>query len=130
MRDARPPLRARADAQDMTTIDHLDDAVKMMFPHGISNAYPESLLADYGFPRSAQWRSRLTLTNLSAVIDRDFDTLDAWQDARDQDSAIDIIYSSVTAGRYHMPPWIIADILDPLTGQPKPRDGTQTYWAA
>jgi hypothetical protein len=29
-------------------------------------------------------------------------------------------------GNYHLPPWLVLFVLDPETGQPKPRSGTQT----
>jgi hypothetical protein len=29
-------------------------------------------------------------------------------------------------GRYHLAPWVVLFVLDPETGKPKPRNGTQT----
>lgn len=41
-------------------------------------------------------------------------------------SEITSLMGMCEAGHYHVPPWLIAFILDPLTGEPSPRQGTHT----
>jgi hypothetical protein len=45
-------------------------------------------------------------------------------------SEVTMMASKCEAGRYHIPPWVIAYVLDPDTGRPLPREGVQTGRAA
>lgn len=99
MRRHIAPLAALADAQSIEKITYLDDVPRLMFPHSIYKAYPEHLTVDHDFPRLTQWLSRFTLNDLSPVIAGEFETFDAWQDALDENTAIDIIHSSGTTGK-------------------------------
>jgi hypothetical protein len=99
MRDTLPPLKAMADAQGIPAIETIDDAALLLFPHSIYKSYPARLLDEYKFPQLTQWLSRLTLVDLSPLENRAFDSIDAWLEALDADTELEIRHSSGTSGQ-------------------------------
>jgi len=43
---------------------------------------------------------------------------------------VTMIASMCSEGHYHIPPWVVAYVLDPDSGEPRPREGVQTGRAA
>jgi hypothetical protein len=99
LRDRLPPLAALADAQGIDGIDSIEAVAPLLFPHSIYKSYPERLLIEGDFARLTRWLSRLTANDLSPLEGARFPTMDAWMDAIDRHTAVDIYHSSGTTGR-------------------------------
>ena len=104
LKDQIGPLGALASAQKITSIESLDDAAALLFPHTIYKTYPEELLLTGQYGKMTEWLSRLTTLDLSAVASQDFETMDDWMDALDLQTDMDICHSSGTTGRLSFHP--------------------------
>lgn len=97
--DRLPPLAALAKQQAVGEIASLDDASRLLYPHGFFKSYPEPLLLEGDYPAMTEWLSRLTVSDLSAVRGRHFERMDDWLDALDHDGPLEMYHSSGTTGR-------------------------------
>jgi hypothetical protein len=110
MRDAIPPLKALADAARLTGIDALEDVVPILFPHSYYKSFPQQWVHEGRHALLTEWLSRLSLADLSGVAGQSYDTVDAWMDALDAGTGIDITHSSGTSGALSLYPRGKADV--------------------
>ena len=96
LRDALPPLTALANATGTREIARIGDVAALLFPHSLFKSYPHSLLDDLRFPELTEWLSRLTLVDLSPVKGREFEAIDHWLDALDNETELAVLTSSGT----------------------------------
>ena len=99
LRGPLPPLAALASTQNITDIASLDAAASLLYPHDFFKTYPEQLLIEGNFAPMTGWLSRLTVSDLSSVQDRNFTTMDDWLDALDNETPLEMYHSSGTTGR-------------------------------
>lgn len=99
LRDRLPPLLALADTQNIADIASLDAAASLLYPHGVFKSYPEQLLVEGNYAPLSEWLSRLTTADLSAVRGRQFERMDDWLDALDNETPLEMYHSSGTTGR-------------------------------
>jgi len=99
LKDKIKPLAILADEQNIISIDSLNDAVPLFFPHTIYKSYPEELLTAGRFDKMTEWISRLTTVDLSSIAGENYQTLDDWMDFMDEQTDLSILHSSGTMGR-------------------------------
>ncbi|GGL61388.1 hypothetical protein GCM10010129_01180 [Streptomyces fumigatiscleroticus] len=96
--DRVPVLRTMADEQRIRSIDRLDDAAPLLFPHTVYKSYPVSLLTEGRFDRLTQWLARLTPVDLSGLDTAGCESIDGWLDLLDTRTELRLAHSSGTSG--------------------------------
>lgn len=97
-RDRIPTLAAMAGELGIEVIDEIDDVVPLLFQHSVYKSYPASLLEKNRFRHLTLWLDRLTTHDLSGLDVDGCDSIDAWLDVLDAQTALRVAHSSGTAG--------------------------------
>ncbi len=98
LRDNIPYLKKLADADDVQSIDTLDDAVPLLFEHTVYKSYPSSLLTDSKFGMINSWLGKLTTHDIKHIDVSHCDSIDSWIDVMDEESPLIVHHSSGTTG--------------------------------
>lgn len=104
MRDVIVPLKVLADASRTDEIGSIEDVVPLLLPHSVFKSFPHQLLDELRFPQLTEWLGRLTLNDLSPLAAQSFDSIDAWMNALDADTELEILHSSGTTGALSLYP--------------------------
>ena len=99
-----PPLAALAEHRDVSEIGNHEDLAKVLFHHTLFKSYPEEALFAGDFDTLTDWLGNFTTNDLSVVRSRDFNSLDAWLDALNTDTAMHVLHSSGTTGQLSFMP--------------------------
>jgi len=99
LKDQLPVLANLAREQNISELENLDDAAKLLFKHSVYKSYPISLVEKGRFDRLTQWLGKLTTVDLSTVQVNDLDSIDDWLDALLRDAKLRIIHSTGTSGK-------------------------------
>lgn len=92
-------LERLAEEQNVSSINSLEDAAVLLFPHSFYKAYPLSLLENNRFDRLTRWLDGLTATDLSGFDASAYDTIDDWIDGLDRATDVHVVHSSGTSGK-------------------------------
>lgn len=92
-------LDALAKEQGIEHINHVDDAVPLLFPHTVYKSYPLSLLERSRFDRLTHWLAGMTTTDLSGVDASDVHTIDDWIALIEKTTEIQLLHTSGTTGK-------------------------------
>lgn len=88
LRERIPVLKKLADAEGVERIEHLDDAVPLLFEHTVYKSYPPSLLEKRSFGQINKWLAKLVTPEVGeAIIAADVSGchgLDDWFETMDQ----------------------------------------------
>jgi acyl-CoA synthetase (AMP-forming)/AMP-acid ligase II len=98
LRDRIPALRATADRQGIDSIETLDSAVPLLFPHTTYKSYPAALLERNRFDALTRWLDRLTTRDLSDLDVSGCEGIDSWLDELDRSTDLRVAHSSATTG--------------------------------
>ena len=94
-----PALAKLADEQRIETIDSIESAAPLLFPHTVYKSYPLSFLEQGRFDRLTRWLSGLTTADLSAVDVDGVQTIDEWVARLDSSTELRVIHTFGTTGK-------------------------------
>lgn len=93
-----PALDKLAAKEGITSVDHIADALPLMFDHRVFKNYPLSLIETRNIPKLHAWLNRLTTRDLSGMDLSGLTTIEAWLDRLDEFGML-VTTSSGTTGK-------------------------------
>ncbi len=99
LRPKLPALAKLAADQGIDTIDSIDDAAPLLFPHTVYKSYPLSFLERGQFDRLSKWLGGLTTIALSGVDLAGVGTIDDWIARIEEATEINLIHTFGTTGK-------------------------------
>jgi len=103
LKERLPALAKVASEQGVSSIDSLDDAVPLLFPHTVYKSYPLSFLEQGRFDRLTKWLGSLTTVDVSKVDLSAIDTIDGWIGALEK-TGLAPIHTFGTSGKLSIIP--------------------------
>ena len=91
-------VRKAAERTGITELRDFDDVVPLMFSHAAFKSYPAALLDRKRYDLLTAWLDKLTKHDLSQVDVSGCTDIDAWIDALDEQTPLEVITSSGTTG--------------------------------
>ncbi len=88
-----------AQEQSVDSIEQLDDATKLLFPHTVYKSYPLSFLEKGQFDKLTRWLQGLTAIDLSGYTSEGVDSIDSWIKKLDQTTEMQVMHTSGTTGK-------------------------------
>src|SRR5271170_3473900 len=99
LRPELPALARLAAEQGIDSIDSIDAAVPLLFPHTVYKSYPLSFIELARFDRLTKWLSGLTTVDLSDVDTSGVQTIDEWIARLEAAAEITLIHTFGTSGK-------------------------------
>jgi hypothetical protein len=97
-------VRKLADRLDITVVDKFDDIVPLMFSHTAYKSYPAALVDNNRWDLMTKWLAKLTAYDISKADVSGCDSIDAWLDALESQTPLQIVTSSGTTGTFSVIP--------------------------
>lgn len=88
-----------AEEQRIRTIERIEDAARLLFPHSFYKSYPLTLIDNSRFDRLTRWLGGLTSLDLSGFDASGCQTIDDWIQALDAGTQVRVVHSSGTSGK-------------------------------
>jgi hypothetical protein len=109
-REAIPMVAKLAGRQGLTSVEDFDDIVPLLFEHTMYKSYPLALLERQQFDKLTTWVSKLASVDVSAVDVSGCDSIDSWLTLLNEQSDLDVVFSSGTSGTMSFFPWTVRDL--------------------
>jgi hypothetical protein len=99
LRPILPALARLGAEQGVDSIDSIDAAAPLLFPHTVYKSYPLSFIEQDRFDRLTKWLSGLTTVDLSGVDTSGIQTIDEWIARLEATTEINLIHTFGTSGK-------------------------------
>src|SRR5579862_610564 len=116
-REQIPVLGKLADAEGISDLATLDDAIPLYFEHNVYKSYPISLLSRGRFDLLTEWLNRLTPADLSGTDTSRCDSIDRWLEQLRIQKSLEVITSSGTSGTMSFVPKTSGDFMTCIGNQ-------------
>lgn len=103
-RESIEMVRKLADRLGVTAVDKFDDVVPLLFSHTAYKSYPPVLVDTNRWDLMTKWLDKLTTYDLSGVEVEGIDSIDAWLEALEAQTPLQIVTSSGTTGTFSVIP--------------------------
>jgi hypothetical protein len=104
LRPAVTVLDRLARENGIESIDSLEDAVPLLFPHTVYKSYPLSILERGQFERLTRWLGGLTAVELGSVDVSGVDSIDGWIARLDAQTDMRLLHTFGTTGKLSFVP--------------------------
>jgi hypothetical protein len=109
--EAIPMLAKLAERQGVSSLDDFNDVVPLLFEHTMYKSYPLALLEKQQFGRLTRWLDKLTSADLSSFDAGGLASIEQWLAAIDEQTPLDLAYTSGTTGTMSFIPWFNTELL-------------------
>ena len=99
LRENLAALRKLSAIQNVSEINHTDDAAPILFQHTVYKSYPMPFLERGRFDALTQWFQQLTTIDLSEVDATDCELVEQWLDLIGEKTALAPIHTTGTSGK-------------------------------
>jgi hypothetical protein len=99
-----PALTRLAEQNRISSINSIDEAVPLLFPHTVYKSYPLSLIDNCRFEQLSTWLDDFTTHDLAGLDVSGCQSLDAWLDVIEANTPVRVMATSGTSGKVTLLP--------------------------